>query len=65
MEYKVLQLKDIKKVKYAFMDYDFAKKHSFNLSDYNIVYEGDIPLNQEIRKTKDVFIVLDSLLQQK
>ena len=61
MKYKILQLQDIQKVKYAFMDYDFAKKHKFKLADYKVVYEGEVPLDLNNRKIKEVFLILDSL----
>ena len=42
MKYHILQLKDIKNVEYAFMEYDYAKDHNFDLQDYEVVYEGEI-----------------------
>lgn len=39
MKIRILQLKDLSNTDYAFMDYDYAKKHNFNLNDYKIVYE--------------------------
>lgn len=40
MHYKILQLSDL--TAYGFMNYEFAKKHGFNLADYHVVYEGKI-----------------------
>lgn len=57
MQYKILQFKDIKKVNYAFMDYDYAVKHGFKLSDYVEVYAGDIRVD---RKDK-IFNTLDDI----
>ena len=41
MKYQILQLKDLTKVSYAFMEYDYAKDHNFDLQDYEVVYEGE------------------------
>ena len=51
MKYKILQLKDIKATNYAFMSYDFAKKHNFSLDDYSVVYEGEIEVGRYIENT--------------
>lgn len=58
MKYKVLQFKDVKKVNYAFMDYDFAQQHGFTLNDYEVVYEDSLPTSF---KEMNIFIVLDAL----
>ena len=51
MKYKILQFKDIKKVNYAFMSYDFAKAHNFSLDDYAIIYEDEIEAGRYIENT--------------
>lgn len=48
MKYKIKQItRDTragKDIPYMFMHYDFALEHGFDLNDYDVVYEGDIEL---------------------
>lgn len=55
MKYKILQLKDIGSVKYAFMSYDYAKQHGFAFDDYQIVYEGTIEAQDKIHALEELF----------
>lgn len=55
MKYKILQLKDIGSVDYAFMPYDYAKKHGFAFDNYRIVYEGTIESEDKIHALEDLF----------
>lgn len=55
MKYKILQLKDFRKVEYSFMSYDYAKKHNFKLSDYEIVYKGSTKDVKPIKALEDLF----------
>ena len=57
MQFKILQFKDIKTIDYAFMDYDYAKKHGFTLKDYEVVYGGTISASAY----KNIFELLESL----
>ena len=43
MHYKILQIKKalVSTGTYLFMSYDYAKKHDFDLRDYDVVYEGE------------------------
>ena len=51
MKYKILQFKDIKKVNYAFMSYEYAKEHDLSLDDYDVVYEDEIESGRYIENT--------------
>ena len=51
MKYKILQLRDLKKVDYAFMHYDYAKEHGLSLDDYDVIYEGEIETGRYIENT--------------
>ena len=42
MKFTVMQLKNIRDVDYAFMDYEFARKHDFKLKDYKEVYHSEM-----------------------
>ena len=44
MKYQILQLKDITKCPYAFLDFEDAKKNGFDLQDYEVLYEGEVIL---------------------
>ena len=57
MKYEILQIKKalISTGTWLFMDYDFAKKHDFDVRDYEVVYSGSVTMN------KSVYTVLDDL----
>ena len=55
MKYKILQLKDFRKVEYSFMSYNYAKEHDFKLSDYEVVYEGSIKETETFKALEDLF----------
>lgn len=56
MRYKLYQLKESALHKYGFMKYEFALKNNFQISDYDLVWEGDIEANDE-----DIDFVLEDL----
>ena len=42
MKYKLLQIKNLEECPYVFMRFKFADNHGFDLSDYTVVYEGEV-----------------------
>ena len=56
MIYKILQLKSIEKTPYAFVDFDIAKDHGFDLNDYRVVYQGQIEAPTHERALDDLFV---------
>ena len=54
MKYKIKQLPiDVVKEKdlsYLFLNYSYASKNGFDLNDYDVVYEGDIELEDPQQK---------------
>lgn len=57
MKYLILQLKDITKVNYAFMSYEFALKYGFSINDYEVVYRGEL----KTARNEKVFTILDAI----
>ena len=53
MKYEIWQLKNECHRAYGFMDYDWACKHGFKLSDYEKVYEGEIEVDTNAVRTLD------------
>ena len=51
MKYTILQLKNIRDSRYAFMSYDYAKEHGLSLDDYDVVYEDEIETGRYIENT--------------
>ena len=59
-KYKILQLKDIRSVDYAFMDYKYALQCGLKLDDYKTVYEGEINVNENVNETlEDLFRIFN------
>lgn len=50
MKYSILQINREKEGyrKYAFMRYEFALKHDFDINDYSLIYEGEINITESI-----------------
>ena len=42
MQYKILQLENMRDSKYGFMPWSFARDYGFSINDYREVYSGDI-----------------------
>lgn len=53
MKYEIWQLKNECHRDYGFMDYDWACKHGFKLSDYEKVYEGEIDASLTCQATAE------------
>ena len=57
MKFTIMQIKLEPMRVYGFMDYSYAINHGFKLDDYNEVYYGDMPLDED----EDIFHFLDNL----
>ena len=51
MKYQILQIKDFESCNYMFTNYDRAIKYGFSLDDYEVVYESEIILTENIEDT--------------
>lgn len=60
MFYKIKQLKN--RTDYLFMSWDWAKEYGFNLKDYGVVYEGNLP-GASTDTIKAIFKALDTLFE--
>lgn len=56
MKLKILQIKDLHRCKYSFMDYDWAIEHGFTLNDYEEVYECDVEKGTTL---EDIFYIFN------
>ena len=62
MNYKLFQIKDVENCKYAFGGYNTAMKNNFSLSDYELVYTGEIDLETyDDEGNEDVYHTLEYL----
>lgn len=59
MKYQIYQITDIETARYAFMSWDFAKSHNFNISDYAQVYEGEIDEHNMYAALEDLFEIFN------
>ena len=55
MKCQIYQITDIETARYAFMSWDFAKSHNFNISDYAQVYEGEIDEHNMYAALEELF----------
>jgi hypothetical protein len=58
MKYKLLQIKDWENNPYVFRGFSIAQKKNFSLTDYEVMYEGEIDgynLNYTLEKLFDIF----------
>ena len=62
MKYQILQIKDFTNCDYIFDDYDRAVKRGFDLSHYEVVYEGTVDQDPEdINEYADIENILEEL----
>ena len=54
MNYTIYQIRSLEDIAYAFVGWEFASNHEFNLNDYSEVYSGSI-------QDGDPYILLESL----
>jgi len=58
MEFKILQIRDIKSCEYAFDWWKFAQD-KFNINDYQVVYEGEIDGDSSNDTLERLFIMFN------
>lgn len=59
MKYQLLQISKWEDCNYFFRGWDFAKKSHFTLSDYEVVYEGEIEGTNVGEVLEDLFRIFN------
>lgn len=52
----VKQIKNIRDVEYAFMWFDYAKENGFNKDDYQVVFDGEIEVDDKYINNTDAIL---------
>lgn len=60
MKFRLYQLKDIKSCDYAFMSWNFAKRHNFTMEDYKRVYTGCVDGETDIQALEKLYEIFNT-----